>query len=156
MNDLHHSDGQLALPDFVADMASTVQRATTTAVHDEARDLELRGTEGVTRLIGQEVIRPREAKEAIMAAEFLTQAKGALRSLQRAQQQRRRHEGLARERFQKAQVEFRLALARAAALEAQSWVRLIEVPGMNVRTAATLGGVSVATVHRRLKEARDV
>jgi DNA-directed RNA polymerase specialized sigma24 family protein len=27
---------------------------------------------------------------------------------------------------------------------------------MSVRTAATLGGVSVATVHRRLKEARDV
>ena len=156
MNDLHHSEGQLTLPAVVADTASTVQRATATAVRDEAGDLELRGTEAATRLIGQEASQPREAKEATMATEFLSQAKEALRLLQRAQQQRRRHEGLARERFQKAQAEYRLALARSAALEAQSWVRLIEVPGMNVRTAATLGGVSVATVHRRLKEARDV
>ena len=156
MNDLHHSDGQLALPEGVVDTASMFQREATPAMHDEASHTEVRDIEGVTRLRGQEADRPHPAKESTMAMEFLVQAKQALRSLQRAQLQRQRQEGLARERFQQARGEYHLALTRAAASEAQSWVRLLEVPGMSVRTAATLGGVSVATVHRRLKEARDV
>jgi hypothetical protein len=156
MNDPHHSDEQLMLPDSIAHMASTVQPATTTAVHDEARDLELRDTEAATRLIGQEAIRPRQAKDATMATEFLTQAKDALRQLQRAQQKRQRQEGLALERLDMARAEYQGAVLRAAALEGRAWVHLLDVPGMSVRTAATLGGVSVATVHRRLREARDV
>ena len=149
MNDLHHSDGQLELTDACAEEAPIAP------IH-EAQDDRMRGTEGATRSIEQEAIRPRDVKEANMAAEFLSQAKEALRQLQRAQQQRERHERLAQERYDAARAEYHRAITRAAALEAQAWVRLLDVPGMSIRTAATLGGVSVATVHRRLKEVRDV
>ena len=149
MNDLHHSDGQLELTDACAEEAPIAP------IH-EAEDDRMRGTEGVTRFIEQEAIRPRDVKEASMATEFLTQAKEAVRLLQRAQQQRERHERVARERYDTARQEYHRAVTRAAALETQAWVRLLDVPGMSIRTAATLGGVSVATVHRRLKVARDV
>lgn len=149
MNDLHHSDGQLELTDACAEEAPIAP------IH-EAEDDRMRGTEEATRFIEQEAIRPRDVKEANMAAEFLSQAKEALRLLQRAQQQRQRHDRVARERYDGARAEYHRAVQRAAALEGQAWARLLDVPGMSVRTAATLGGVSVATVHRRLKDARDV
>jgi DNA-directed RNA polymerase specialized sigma24 family protein len=91
-----------------------------------------------------------------MTSTFLSQAKAALRSLQRSQQQRDRQEGAARTRFQGARDEYEMALALAAATEGRAWKVLLDVPGMTVRTAAALGGVSVATVHRRVKQARDV
>lgn len=149
MNQMDHSVGQLVLTNTCPDEPLI-------GADDVVDRHGMRGTEGVTRFIEQEAIRPREAKEAIMATEFLTQAKDAVRLLQRAQQQRERHERVARERYDTARQEYHRAVSRAAALEAKAWVRLLDVPGMSVRTAATLGGVSVATVHRRLKEARDV
>jgi transposase len=141
--------GQLELPDHGVD-------ETPIASSREGLDHEVRGTEGVTRLIEQEDNQSREVKEATMSIDFLNEAKKALRSLQRAQHQRERHESLVGGRFDEARAAYHREMARAAALEAQAWVRLMNVPGMSVRTAATLGGASVATVHRRLKEARDV
>lgn len=149
MNGMDHSVGQLVL-------TNTCAIEPPIGPDDEDDGHGMRGTEQEKRLIEQEAIRPRGAKEASMATEFLTQAKEAVRQLQRAQQQRQRREGLARQRYDTARAEYHLAITRAAALEAQAWVRLLDVPGMSIRTAATLGGVSVATVHRRLKEARDV
>lgn len=108
------------------------------------------------RCMKQEAIRPCDVKEANMAAEFLSQAREALRLLQRAMQRRLRHERVARERYDTARAEYHRTVTRAAAVEAKAWVRLLHVPVMSVRTAATLGGVRVATVHRRLKGARDV
>lgn len=148
MSEMHQFGGQLELVD-TRDEEGRIRPA-------RAADAQMRGTEAVMRLTEQEATRPREVKEANMAAEFLSQAKEALRQLQRAQQQRERHERLARERYHAARAEYHRAVARAVVLEGMAWVRLLEVPGMSVRTAATLGGVSVATVHRRLKEARDV
>lgn len=155
MNDPHHSGGQLQLTGLGADDDVPARHATAVGVIHDGLSTRMRGTEAATRLIGQEAIRPRVAKEENMAAQFLSQAKEALRHLLRAQQQRERHERLARERYDAARAEYHRAVTRAAVLEGKAWVRLLEVPGMSVRTAATLGGVSVATVHRRLKEARD-
>jgi DNA-directed RNA polymerase specialized sigma24 family protein len=59
---------------------------------------------------------------------------------------------LAEERRNRAEVEYLGALARAAAVEAKAWQTLLAIPGVTAQTAATLCGVSVATVHRRVKE----
>jgi DNA-directed RNA polymerase specialized sigma24 family protein len=84
---------------------------------------------------------------------FFTRTKSAVQALRRAQDQRARLEGLAEERRNRAEVEYRAALGRAAAVEARAWQTLLGVPGVTAQTAATLCGVSVATVHRRVKEA---
>jgi hypothetical protein len=83
---------------------------------------------------------------------FFTRTKSAVRALRRAQDQRARLEGLAEERRNRAEVEYLGALARAAAVEAKAWQTLLAIPGVTAQTAATLCGVSVATVHRRVKE----
>jgi hypothetical protein len=87
---------------------------------------------------------------------FFTRTKSALQALHRAQEQRARHEAAAEERRARVEAEFRTAMAKAAAIEARAWQALLTIPGVTAQTAATLSGVSVATVHRRLKEARDV
>lgn len=100
--------------------------------------------------------RPAERKKTAMTREFFSQAKGAVQSLHRAQDQRARHEAIAQERRDRAETEYRAALSRAAAFEAKAWHALLAIPGVTSQTAAILCGVSVATVHRRVKEARDV
>ena len=86
---------------------------------------------------------------------FFTRTKSAVHALHRAQEQRARHEAAAEERRARAEAEFRTAMAKAAAIEARAWHALLAIPGVTAQTAATLSGVSVATVHRRLKEGRD-
>lgn len=141
-------DGQLTLTGPTDDGGHPI---TVSTVGAESR---MRGTEGVTPLMERRDGRAVPTKEAGMATDFLSHAKAAQRSLQRAQQQRERLEGIARERLMTAREAYELAIAQAAELEGRAWLELLAVPGMNARTAATLGGVSVATVHRRLKEAR--
>ena len=85
---------------------------------------------------------------------FFTRTKSAVQALHRAQVQRARHEAAAEERRARAEADFRTAMAKAAAIEARAWHALLAIPGVTAQTAATLSGVSVATVHRRLKESR--
>lgn len=91
-----------------------------------------------------------------MMSPFLRDTGQALRALQRAQAQRARQDEQARQRLDAAQRDCQAALARTAVMEARAWRALLDVPGMTARTAAELGGVSVATVHRRAKEGSDV
>ncbi len=86
---------------------------------------------------------------------FLDDTTNALHELQRRQQQRARLDLRAHRAFDQARDQHDRSLADAAAIEGAAWRNLLAVPGMTVSTAAALCGVSVATVHRRLKEAGD-
>ena len=79
----------------------------------------------------------------------------ALRELQRRQEQRVRLDLRAQRTFDQARDQHRTSLAEAALLEGAAWRDLLAVPGKTVSTATSLCGVSVATVHHRMKEAED-
>jgi transcriptional regulator of acetoin/glycerol metabolism len=86
---------------------------------------------------------------------FLDDTTNALHELERRQQQRARLDLRAQRAFEEARDQHDKRLADAAAIEGAAWRSLLAVPGMTVSTAAALCGVSVATVHRRMKEAGD-
>jgi transcriptional regulator of acetoin/glycerol metabolism len=90
-----------------------------------------------------------------MTSTFLSQTKVAMRELERSQQLRARLDDRARSAFDRARDQYRKHQADAPAVEGAAWRALLAVPGMTVSTAAALCDVSVATVHRRMKEARD-
>jgi hypothetical protein len=48
---------------------------------------------------------------------------------------------------------YRADMSAAATAEGAAWRTLLDVPGMTVSTAAALSGTSVATIHRRMREA---
>jgi hypothetical protein len=108
-------------------------------------------------VVGSEGTSPSDQQEATQAMKntFLDDTTRALRELERRQQQRARLDLRAQRAFDQALGQHDRSLAGAAAIEGTAWRGLLAVPGMTVSTAAALCGVSMATVHRRMKEAGD-
>ena len=88
-----------------------------------------------------------------MTNTFLEDTAQAMRVLERAQMQRARRQARAQRAFDRASDTYHADMAAAAAVEGAAWRTLLDVPGMTVGTAAALSGTSIATVHRRVKEA---
>jgi predicted DNA-binding protein (UPF0251 family) len=91
-----------------------------------------------------------------MSNAFLDDTTRALRELRRRQDRRVQLDDRARRAFEKARDTYYEQRADAASFEGRAWRALLDVSGMTVSTAAALCGVSVATVNRRTREARDV
>ena len=77
----------------------------------------------------------------------------AMRLLEGAKVQRDRKEARAQRAFDRAGARYRADMSAAAIAEGAAWRTLLDVPGMTVSTAAALSGTSIATIHRRLREA---
>ena len=88
-----------------------------------------------------------------MTNNFLDAIAQAMRLLERAQVQRGRKEARAQRAFDQASARYRADMSAAATAEGAAWRTLLDVPGMTVSTAAALSGTSVATIHRRVREA---
>lgn len=88
-----------------------------------------------------------------MTNTFLDDTAQAMRVLERAQVQRARRQARAQRTFDRASDTYRADVAAAAAVEGAAWRALLGVPGMTVSTAAALSDTSIATIHRRVKEA---
>ena len=84
---------------------------------------------------------------------FLDATAQAMHRLERAQVQRDRKEARAQRAFDRASAQYRADMSAAATTEGAAWRTLLDVPGMTVSTAAALSGTSVATIHRRVKDA---
>ncbi|MDO8307489.1 MAG: hypothetical protein Q7V58_03920 [Actinomycetota bacterium] len=55
--------------------------------------------------------------------------------------------------FDRASDRYHVDMTAIAAMEWAAWRTLLDVPGMTVSTAAALCDTSIATIHRRVKEA---
>jgi hypothetical protein len=88
-----------------------------------------------------------------MTNTFLDATAQAMRVLERAQVQRDRREARAQRAFDRANARYRADMSAAATTEGAAWRTLLDVPGMTVSTAAALSGTSIATIHRRVREA---
>ena len=89
-----------------------------------------------------------------VANDFLTASSAAAKDLEAARRQHAKMKARADARLHSAKQRHRLDLEAAAAVEAAAWLRLAEVTGMTVGTAARIGGTSEPTASRWITRGR--
>ena len=90
-----------------------------------------------------------------MAIDFMAASNAAASDLKAARKQRAKLQAKAQARVDAAKQRYRAELAEAEVVEADAWARMMDVPGMTVGTAASIGGVSQPTASKLIKLGRD-
>jgi hypothetical protein len=89
-----------------------------------------------------------------MVNDFLTASTEAAKGLQAARVRHQQLKNVADQRLKVALARHRSGLEDAAAVEADAWRALMDVPGMTVATAGRIGAVGATTVRRWLATPR--